>query len=50
MSWYVGDDVSIRDIVIYSEGAHHDTLQLNSEPGKGTEITVTFPKNCPSPL
>jgi len=50
MIWYVEDDAGIRDIAIYSEGAHHDTLQLNSEPGRETKITVTFPKNCPSPL
>jgi len=50
MIWYVEDDASIRDIAIYSEGAHHDTLQLNSAPGRGTKITVIFPKNRPFPM
>jgi len=37
-------------IVKHAVQYHHGTLQIHSEPGKGTEITVTFPKNCPSPL
>ena len=34
-------------IVKHAVACHHGTIRLESEPGKGTVITVTFPKAPP---